>query len=112
MTQTIFAMPNHHVEDSGTPPNVVGTLGSPPIYHGYFENRHGEQWIFTYDPKREEGTLTGGDAGWGEVFVVQNGYAINCMLAESERRWLGACWYEATAFDYRLQNPKQEGGGL
>ena len=101
-TITIFAMPNHHIESCGTPPSVVGTLGVPHIYHGYFENRHGEQWIFTYDAKRGYGELRGGDSltGWEEVIMVQNGYAINTVLAESERRWLATCWYEATAFDY------------
>ena len=105
MTQPIFVMPNYHGEGSGTPPVVVGTLRSPHIYHGYFENCHGEQWIFTYDSKSRSGELRGGDAtpdggaGWAAVITVQNGYAMNCLLNDSERRWLGACWYEATAFD-------------
>jgi hypothetical protein len=96
----IFEMLNHHGEDAGTPPNVVDTMGAPHVYRGYFENCDGDQWIFSYDYDSKEALLKGGDAGWGKVFVVKNGYAINCHLRETERRWLVTCWKEATGYDY------------
>jgi hypothetical protein len=99
MTQPIFVMPNHHTADCGTPPEVVGTLGSPRIYHGYFENCHGEQWIFTYDAKSGIGELKGGDAGWEEIVDVVDGLPIELILSHAEGEWLRTCWEEATRFN-------------
>jgi len=100
MTETIFAMPNHHVESCGTPPEVVGTQGAPYVYHGYFENCHREQWIFTYDYNSKEASLIGGDVGWEETFKVENGWIVDIILNEAEREWLSACWKAVTAIDY------------
>jgi hypothetical protein len=43
----------------------AGSCGEPPIisnqannqYIGYFQNRHGEQWVFVYDRERNVGEL-------------------------------------------------------
>jgi hypothetical protein len=34
------------------------------LYFGYFENRYGEQFVFTFDRAAGTGTISGGDLGW------------------------------------------------
>src|SRR5262249_37883631 len=36
------------------------------LYYGYFENRYGEQFVFTFDRATGAGTVRGGDLGWDE----------------------------------------------
>jgi len=100
MIQTIFGMPNYHGEDSGTPPSLIGTLGAPYIYHGYFENCDGDQWIFTYDHESKKALLRGGDVGWGTALQVESGGVVDLVLRKTERDWLSSCWKEATEMDY------------
>jgi hypothetical protein len=45
-TFPLFAVTNHHTPSSGRPPSV--SADEPGAYHGYFENRHGEQFVFVY----------------------------------------------------------------
>jgi hypothetical protein len=61
----VFAAHNNHDERCGRPPHLRNTdnLG---LYHGYFENRHGEQFVFTFDRATGTGTVSGGDLGWGD----------------------------------------------
>ena len=39
---------------------------NPGLYYGYFENRYGEQFVFTFDRATGTGTVSGGDLGWGD----------------------------------------------
>lgn len=61
----VFAAHNNHDERCGQPPRLRNTdnLG---LYYGYFENRYGEQFVFTFDRATGTGTVSGGDLGWGE----------------------------------------------
>lgn len=59
---------------------------------GYFENRYGEQWIFTYDRENETAVLRGGDTGWNSGFSVVDGVAEGLILSNEEQLWLRACW--------------------
>ena len=61
----VFAAHNHHDERCGRPPHLRNTdnLG---LYYGYFENRYGEQFVFTFDRASGTGTVSGGDLGWGD----------------------------------------------
>jgi hypothetical protein len=56
----VFAAYNTHHARCGTPPSVRNTnnLGR---YYGYFENRYGEQFLFTFDRATLTGTVSGGD---------------------------------------------------
>jgi hypothetical protein len=94
--QPFFTIYNGHVEQAGTPPQLDSR--EPGTYFGYFENEHGEQWVFVYDHETERGVLQGGDAGWAEKFEVVDGTARNLILNSEERQWLLACWKAATAF--------------
>jgi hypothetical protein len=61
----VFAAHNNHDERCGAPPRLRNT-DNPGLYYGYFENRYGEQFVFTFDRVTRTGTVSGGDLGWGE----------------------------------------------
>jgi hypothetical protein len=61
----VFVAHNYHDPRCGRPPRVRNT-DNPGLYHGYFENRYGEQFVFTFDRATGTGTVSGGDLGWGE----------------------------------------------
>ena len=44
----VFAASNNHDGRCGSPPRIRNT-DNPGLYYGYFENRYGEQFVFTYD---------------------------------------------------------------
>ncbi len=68
----VFAAHNNHDERCGPPPRLR-TTDTPGLYHGYFENRYGEQFVFTYDRATGTGTVSGGDLGWGEPKAFTRG---------------------------------------
>jgi hypothetical protein len=45
--EPILTIYNQHTVQDGTPPSLSNE--SPALYVGYFENRFGEQWIFTFE---------------------------------------------------------------
>jgi hypothetical protein len=61
----VFAAHNTHDERCGPPPRLRNTA-HPGLYHGYFENRYGEQFVFTFDRATGTGTVSGGDLGWDD----------------------------------------------
>jgi hypothetical protein len=61
----VFAAHNNHDERCGRPPRLRNT-DNPGLYYGYFENRYGEQFVFTFDRTTGAGTVSGGDLGWGD----------------------------------------------
>ena len=68
------------------------------IYIGYFENRHGEQWLFTCHRKTRKVELRGGDIDWNTVHKVENGTVEGLILNAEERAWLQACWRAAVSW--------------
>jgi hypothetical protein len=61
----VFAAHNHHDERCGRPPRLRNT-DNVGLYYGYFENRYGEQFVFTFDRATGTGMVSGGDLGWGD----------------------------------------------
>jgi hypothetical protein len=61
----VFVAHNNHDERCGPPPRLRNT-DNPGLYHGYFENRYGEQFVLTFNRATTTGTVSGGDLGWGE----------------------------------------------
>jgi hypothetical protein len=61
----VFAVQNNHDPRCGSPPRVRNTA-DPGLYYGYFENRYGEQFVFTFDRATGAGTVRGGDLGWDD----------------------------------------------
>ena len=68
----VFVAHNNHDERCGPPPRLRNTE-NPGLYHGYFENRHGEQFVFTFDRATGTGTVSGGDLGWGDPKAFTRG---------------------------------------
>jgi hypothetical protein len=68
----VFAAHNNHDTRCGSPPRLRNTA-DPGLYYGYFENRYGEQFIFTFDRATGAGTVWGGDLGWGEPKAFTRG---------------------------------------
>jgi hypothetical protein len=95
MEQTILTIYNRHTEACGPPPAVSNE--SPDVYVGYFENRYGDQWIFTYDRRTRTARLRGGDAHWAAKHVVLDGEVDGLILGAEESTWLRACWEAAGA---------------
>ena len=58
-------MHNNHDPSCGRPPRLR-TIANPGLYYGYFENRYGEQFVFTFDRATLTGTVSGGDPGWDD----------------------------------------------
>ncbi len=93
MSRPFFQISNQHSVDCGAPPALTNEPGKK--YHGYFENRFGEQWVFIYDRDAKIGELRGGDIGWDTVVIVIEG-KVDVTLGKSESLWLQACWQAAT----------------
>jgi hypothetical protein len=61
--ELVFAAENMHTPSCGPPPRIRNTA-KPGFYYGYFENRHGEQFVFTFDRASSTGMVSGGDLDW------------------------------------------------
>ena len=68
----VFAAYNTHHEQCGGPPRLRNT-DNTGLYYGYFENRYGEQFVFTFDRATGAGTVSGGDLGWGDPRAFTRG---------------------------------------
>jgi hypothetical protein len=68
----VFSAHNTHHERCGAPPRLRNT-DNPGLYHGYFENRYGEQFVLTFDRTTGTGTVSGGDLGWAEPKTFTRG---------------------------------------
>ena len=67
MSEPMLTIHNRHPATSGIPPAF--STEAADLYIGYFENRHGEQWIFAL-----------------------LGRVDGLILAPEEGEWLQACW--------------------
>ena len=61
----VFVAHNNHDERCGLPPRLRNT-DNPGLYYGYFENRYGEQFVFTFDRVTKASTVSGGDLSWND----------------------------------------------
>jgi hypothetical protein len=89
MSEALLTIRNHHSPSCGDPPIV--NEESRDTYIGYFENQHGEQWIFTWSRATGEAVLRGGDAGWNKPWPVIDGKVNGLNLNRAEQLWLEAC---------------------
>ena len=88
MSTPILAVYNNHSPSCGVPPIA---RNSEETYIGYFENTHGEQWIFTCNRKTKAAFLYGGDIDWSGRQVV-DGSVPGLPLSDEEANWLRTCW--------------------
>jgi hypothetical protein len=90
----ILTIYNRNAPAAGIPPALSNEAGER--YLGYFENRHGEQWLFTFDRVTREAILRGGDPDWTRAHAVRDGRVDGLILASEGAAWLQACWRAAT----------------
>jgi hypothetical protein len=69
----------------------------PRSFFGYFQNQHGEAWLFEYDAEERRGWIWGEDIDW-EKHEVIGGKVPGINLNRHELAWLKACWGAATEF--------------
>jgi hypothetical protein len=84
----LLEIDNFHVADCGPPP----CLDATDKYIGYFENPHGEQWVFIGDSETGNAVIRGGDVGWvAEHNISLKNPCPNMILNEPEKLWLVTC---------------------
>ena len=54
------------------------------LYIGYFENRHGAQWILTCNRAAREARLRGGHVGWASAHPVRDARVDGLILAPAD----------------------------
>lgn len=59
----VFQALNDHVDGCGPPPSFSNRDGKN-LYHGYFKNQFGEQFVFVFDRDKGTGVLYSGDCDW------------------------------------------------
>lgn len=62
--QPIFSVTNHQVADCGPAPTLPADFDTGPYFRSYFQNKHGEQWLFWRQLDSGDYELRGGDCGW------------------------------------------------
>lgn len=92
----LLVIHNTHAASCGEPPHLTNADGA--AYLGYFQNEHGEQWVFVYDRATRQVTIHGGDMRWGRPIAITSLKDIPYHLNEAERRWFEACWLVAAQF--------------
>jgi hypothetical protein len=93
MSNPLLCIHNRHTAACGDAPIIDSE--NPQLYIGYFENSHGEQWIFTFNRTSRVAELRGGDIGWNDAHAVVDGKAPGLVLSVEEALWLQACWRSA-----------------
>ena len=93
MSEPILTIYRYDAAGSGTPPAISNEASD--LYIGYFENRYGEQWIFTFNRVTREAILRGADLDWGNTYPVHDGRVDGLTLGPEESAWLTACWSAA-----------------
>jgi hypothetical protein len=93
--RTLLRIPDHHPDEWPAPRITI----KANAYVGYFQNAHGEQIVFHFEPQWGHGMLYHGDMEW-EPLQVRGGRVINpagqdatrAVLDDTEAAWLQACW--------------------
>jgi hypothetical protein len=85
----LLEIDNVHFDSCGVPP----ALDATDKYLGYFENPHGEQWVFIGDRRTGKAVIRGGDVGWeSEHRVSRKNPCPNLILNEPEKMWIITCF--------------------
>jgi len=91
--QRLLEIDNVHVADCGPPPSLDAT----DKYVGYFENPHGEQWVFIGDSKTGKAVIRGGDCGWETGYEVSlKSPCPHAILNDPEKMWIISCFMAMT----------------
>ena len=94
MPVPILTLYHQHTPAGGTPPAFSNE--SADLCVGYFANRYGEQWIFTFDCATAVSSLRGGVVNWRIEHVVRDRRVVGLILNPEDAVWLQACWSAAS----------------
>ena len=89
MSEMILTIHNRHPAACGFPPAF--STDAARLYIGYFQNRHGEQSIFTFNRASGEVRLRGGDVGRASARTVPDARVDGLILAAQGVAWLQTC---------------------
>ena len=84
--EEFLTVKNAHAESCDHPP----TFRSGDGYLSYFESEHRDQWAFTMDWESGVFFISGGDIGWQDRRIGEEGLK-NLVLDMPERMWVLAC---------------------
>ena len=85
----LLQIENCHVDECGLPPNI----DAKEKYISYFENSHGEQWVFIGDEQNKKASIYGGDINWEKPIEISNERICpNMVLDDLEKNWIVLCW--------------------
>lgn len=91
-SREIFVAYNNHCDDCSVPPKFTTKDRKPgEHYYGYYENCHGEQFIFVYSFITEQGIVYGGDCGWKEPMKVEE-FLLADLREKAVADNLGSGW--------------------
>jgi hypothetical protein len=92
--EELLIVKNVHSATSGRPPLLRTGEG----YVSYFENDLREQWVFSMDWKSDVFFLAGGNIGWEERIIGEEGLKdFECGVPE--QMWILACLYACALVD-------------
>lgn len=89
---TILTIRNRHRQPGPDLQPIVGQ----DCYVSYFENAHGNQWIFVRPHGADGAVLYGSTADW-RPYEVDGQVAPELDLDEHERSWLRTAWDTSSA---------------
>lgn len=108
--QALLTIHNRHSQKCGEAPQITNDDRSR--YIGYFQNEHGDQWIFVDDPATGPATLRCGDATWSTIYTIHGPGDLPNSITDTERAWILACWQAATfSMESRRKAAMRTAGG-
>lgn len=96
---------NKHIEECGEPPMITTDHNS---FTSYFENEHGEQWLFQYIYGDTHIYLWGGDVGWSDrinINLSRPGDFVTIMSVR-EMNWYKNCFEQAREIHQLIKSKK------
>jgi hypothetical protein len=86
----LFRLRSHH----STRPDIPAEYFETAAFVSVFENRYGEQWVFTWRHNQPYGVLWGGDVDWFPE-KVWGPETFRWGLTDDEKLWLITSWFAA-----------------
>ena len=90
--EPLLTLYNRHAAAAVEPPHL--TNHDRTRYLAYFENEHGDQWLFVDDPASGTAVLRCGDADW-TAHTIRGPQDLPRSMTDAERAWATACWQAA-----------------
>ncbi len=93
MSEPMLRIRNHHSASCGDPPIVSDE--DPDNYIGYFENRYGEQWLFTCHRKTRKVELLPRQESFASLHILTRRASEGSEALPSLARRVSMCFFGA-----------------